>query len=88
MKPGMPPLTPTSPVLQRQEAVKLLGDKRSDSFQVVSTDASGEQRLVGVPHGGVCEQQAFVGTDGLGKSLGTLLRENVTPTRELSHLWK
>lgn len=67
----------TSPVLQAEEVVEVVADEGRYLLQVVGADAGGEERLVGVPEGGVHEQKTLVGADGLGESLRTVAQQHV-----------
>jgi hypothetical protein len=42
---------------------------------------------VSVSHGGVGQEEAFVGADGLGKCIWTLVNQDIAPTSELGSLW-
>lgn len=75
-----PPSTLTSPVLQAEEVVEAVADKGRDLLQVVSPDSGRQERLVGVPEGGVHEQQTSVGAHGLGEFLGTVAQQHVAET--------
>lgn len=70
----------TSPVLQAEEVVEVVADERRYFLQVVSPDTGREERLVGVPEGGVHEQKTSVGAHGLGESLGTVAQQHVAET--------
>lgn len=39
-----------------------------------------QERLVGVPERGVHQEETLVGSDGFGKSLGTVAQQYVTET--------
>ena len=70
----------TAPVLQAEEVVEAVADERRDLLQVVSPDAGREERLVGVPEGGVHEQKTLVGAHGLGESLGPVAQQHIAET--------
>lgn len=67
----------TSPVLQAEEVVEVMADERRYLLQVVRPDSGGQERLVGVPEGGVHEQESLMGAHGLGESLGTVAQQHV-----------
>lgn len=70
----------TSPVLQAEEVVEVVADEGRYLLQVVGADTGREERLVGVPEGGVHEQKTSVGAHGLGESLGTIAQQHVAET--------
>lgn len=70
----------TSPVLQAEEVVEVVADEGRYLLQVVGADTGREERLVGVPEGGVHEQKTSVGAHGLGESLGTVAQQHVAET--------
>lgn len=70
----------TSPVLQREHRTELVRHERSDSLEVVCSDPSGQQRLVGVAERRVHEQQARMFTDCLCKPFRSLGFQYVAPT--------
>lgn len=70
----------TSPVLQAEEVVEVVADEGRYLLQVVGADTGREERLVGVPEGGVHEQKTSVGAHGLGESFGTVAQQHVAET--------
>ncbi len=54
-----------------------MGRRLGDAVEVKGTDARGHERLVGVAHGGVGQQQTLLLEGPLRKPLGPLLLENV-----------
>lgn len=70
----------TSPVLQAEQVVKVVADERRDLLQVVSPDAGRKERLVGIPEGGVHEQETLVVAHGLGESLRAVAQQHVAET--------
>lgn len=54
-----------------------MADERRYLLQVVSPDSGRQQRLVGVPEGGVHEQETLMGAHGLGESLGAVAQQHV-----------
>lgn len=45
--------TLTSPVLQAVQVVEVMADKRRDLLQVVGANPGRQERLVGIPEGGI-----------------------------------
>lgn len=70
----------TSPVLQAKKVAKVVADKWRDLLQVMGPNPGSQERLVSVPECGVHQQEAFVGTDSLGKSFRTITQQHVTET--------
>lgn len=70
----------TSPVLQAEKVAEAVADERRDLLQVVGPNPGGQERLVGVPEGGVHQQQTLVGTDGLSESFRAVTQQHVTET--------
>ncbi len=70
----------TPPVLQTEQVVEVVADEWRDLLQVVGTNPGCQERLVGVPEGGVHQQQTLVGTDSLGESFRTVTQQHVPET--------
>lgn len=70
----------TSPVLQAVKVAEVVADEWRDLLQVVGPKPGGQEGLVGVPEGGVHQQQTLVGTDRLGESLRAVTQQHVTET--------
>lgn len=68
----------STPVLEGVEVVELVGDERRNFEQIVSSDASGQQRLMSVAESRVHQQKVFLGSHGLGESSWALSLQNVT----------
>lgn len=71
-------MSPTSPVFQAEKVVQVMTDKRRDFLQVVGAHPGGQQGLVGISECGVHQQEALVGTHGLGEALRTIAQQDVT----------
>ena len=69
----------TSPVLESQQWTQVVADERRNPFQVVRSHPRREEWLVGIAECRVHQQKTFVFTNFLGKTLRTLLVENIFP---------
>ena len=74
----------SAPHLHTVQSRKLVRHKRRDPLQIVGAHPGGQQRLVGVPHRCVHQEQTVCGlgvvANGLRKLLRPLLQIHVTPT--------
>lgn len=68
----------TSPVLQAEEVVEVVGYIGGDFFQVVCPYAGGQQRLVSISECRVHQQQTLVLSHSPRKALRTLPQQDLT----------
>lgn len=71
----------TSPVLDAEEVAEVVSHEGRNLLQVVGADAGGQQGLVGIPVGGVHQEQALVVPDGLGEAGGPFPEQDVPEAR-------
>lgn len=69
----------TTPAFQTVEVGEGVAGLLGNVEQVNGTDTSGQERLVSITPGSVHEKASLVRANGLGKGLGALLNNNVSP---------
>lgn len=69
----------TAPALQTEKVGEGMAGLLGNVEQINSTDTGGKERLMGITPGSIHEKAALVLADSLGKALGTLFEEDVSP---------
>lgn len=70
----------TTPALKGVEVGEGVAGLVSNAKEIDSSDTGSQERLMGVTPGGVHEKASLVVADSLGKGLGALLKDDVSPS--------